>query len=218
VSRTIGKVTAFIIRGSQTRGELLLIEHPNAGIQVPAGTVEAGETVSEAVLREAAEETGLAPLSISRYLGCVKERLPEGHRVIAEPTRVYCRPDATSFDWAYLRSGIPVTVSRRIAGFSQVTYEEHDRVPDPQYVTMSITGWVPDGVLACSKVRHFFLLEYQGDTKQHWTVSTDNHRFRLFWAPLNALPAIIPPQDQWLAFLPPRLAEAGHGLVSEPGP
>jgi hypothetical protein len=32
-------------------------------------------------------------------------------------------------------------------------------------------------------------------------VHTDNHEFTLFWAPVAALPPLIPPQDTWLAFL-----------------
>jgi hypothetical protein len=114
---------------------------------------------------------------------------------------VYARPDVTSFDWAHLRKGITVTVSRQVDGFSQVTYTEFDRVPDPQYVTMRITGWVPECTLADTKRRYFFHLTFDGRTETSWTVRTDNHVFTLFWAPLNALPKIIPPQNEWLVYL-----------------
>lgn len=40
-----------------------------SGLQVPAGTVEAGELPEAAVLREAVEETGLPGLRVERYLG-----------------------------------------------------------------------------------------------------------------------------------------------------
>ena len=36
---TTEKVTAFVIRTANHRAELLLFEHPYAGIQIPAGTV-----------------------------------------------------------------------------------------------------------------------------------------------------------------------------------
>lgn len=121
--------------------------------------------------------------------------------MISALTKVYARPDATSFDWATLRRGIQVAVNRRERGFAQVTYEEPDRVPEPRFTSMSITGWVPDGVLADTVMRHFFQLEYQGPSKARWTTFADNHRFVLFWAPLSNLPEIIPPQDEWLAFL-----------------
>jgi 8-oxo-dGTP pyrophosphatase MutT (NUDIX family) len=201
VSRIVEKVTAFITRESKNGHELLLFEHPNAGIQIPAGTVEDDETPVEAVIRECIEETGLASLSIRRYLGCTEDKLPEDRRIIFEPTKVYARPDATSFDWAYLRKGIPVTLSRRVDGFSQVTYKEFDQVPDSQYVTMRITGWVPDDVLSDTKRRHFFHLEFHGHSEASWTIHTDNHRFTLFWASLTALPEIVHPQDEWLEFL-----------------
>jgi 8-oxo-dGTP pyrophosphatase MutT (NUDIX family) len=198
--KVIEKVTAFVTRPAVEGLELLLLEHPYAGIQIPAGTVE-DETPEEAVLREVAEETGIDSATIRRYLGCDGGPLPEGQRIIAAPTKVYARPDATSFDWAHLRQGIQVAVNRRESGFSQVTYEEPDRVPDPQYVTMSITGWVPDGVLADTRMRYFYQLEYCGPSKDRWMAFADNHAFTLFWVPLSDLPDIIPPQDEWLAFL-----------------
>ncbi len=51
---------------------LLVFRHtafPEAGIQVPGGTVETGEPLEVAVLREAHEETGLHDLRIMEYLG-----------------------------------------------------------------------------------------------------------------------------------------------------
>ena len=66
---------------------------------------------------------------------------------------------------------------------------------------MSITGWVPDEVLAETQRRHFFHLAVQQDTPEEWMVFTDNHYFTLFWASLRALPEIIQPQNEWLEFL-----------------
>lgn len=201
MNRIIEKVTAFVTRRTEQGTDLLLFEHPYAGIHIPAGTVEAGETPRQAVLREAAEETGLARLSVHCYGGSVEDQLPDGQRIVLAPTKVFARPDLESFDWAYLRPGIEVAVDRQAAGFAQVTYEEPDRVPDPQYVTMRITGWVPDGVLTDTRRRHFFHLEFTGTSPARWTVRSDNHLFTLFWAPLADLPPIIPPQDAWLAVL-----------------
>lgn len=62
------KVVAYITRGDR----LLVFSQPNgveAGIQIPAGTMESGETPEEAVLREAYEETGLSNLEIVSFLG-----------------------------------------------------------------------------------------------------------------------------------------------------
>lgn len=65
------KVLAYITWERQ----LLVFEHvddPSAGIQVPAGTVEEGEMLEAAVLREAFEETGLNLLTLGGYLGYQK--------------------------------------------------------------------------------------------------------------------------------------------------
>jgi 8-oxo-dGTP pyrophosphatase MutT (NUDIX family) len=201
-SGIIEKVTAFVTRERDGERQLLLFEHPNAGVQIPAGTVEAGESPEQAVLREAAEETGLTGFSTLRYLGCAEKALLEGQRIIAGSTKVHTRPETIGVNWAFLRRGIAVTLTgRRVGGFVQVTYEEFDRVPDPQYITLCITGWVPDEVLADTQRRHFFLLAFDGQTDERWTVFTDNHTFTLFWAPLTGLPEIVHPQDEWIEFL-----------------
>ena len=64
----VNKVLAYITRGD----ELLVFRHryfPEAGLQVPAGTVEEGESPHDAVLREAYEESGLQQVRIVRSLG-----------------------------------------------------------------------------------------------------------------------------------------------------
>jgi 8-oxo-dGTP diphosphatase len=59
----ITKVVAYITRDNPTgERELLVFEHrdfPEAGVQVPAGTVKDGEKPEDAVMREVAEEIGL---------------------------------------------------------------------------------------------------------------------------------------------------------------
>jgi 8-oxo-dGTP diphosphatase len=50
-------------------------DFPDAGMQVPGGSVEAGEALEAAALREAREETGLAALVVQSYLGSVEYEL-----------------------------------------------------------------------------------------------------------------------------------------------
>ena len=62
------KVVAYITKGTH----LLVFRHvlhPDAGIQVPAGTLKVDEAPDDGVLREAQEETGLNSLEIRRFLG-----------------------------------------------------------------------------------------------------------------------------------------------------
>ncbi len=62
------KAFAYITQNNK----LLVFEHPDspeAGIQVPAGSIEIGESPQDGALREAQEETGLSQLKIMRFLG-----------------------------------------------------------------------------------------------------------------------------------------------------
>jgi len=68
MNQIVHKVAAYITCNQQL---LVFIEpdFPEAGVQVPSGTVDEGEPLDEAVLREASEETGLSGLKIESYLG-----------------------------------------------------------------------------------------------------------------------------------------------------
>lgn len=78
----IGKVVCYVTRGE----DLLVFRHryqPEAGVQVPAGTIEPGEDPEVAALREAEEETGLSGFCVLRKLGEYTHRYagrPEDHR------------------------------------------------------------------------------------------------------------------------------------------
>ena len=192
------KVTAFVTRAGSAGAALLLFRHPNAGIQLPAGTVEEGETPEAAVLREVFEETGLRHgVRIVRGLGQIEETLP-GHVFVTRRTKVYARPDPASFDWAEFRRGIAVIPERDSGAFRQVTYEEWDRFPAGEYITYRITGWAPADALSPSQRRHYFHLTAEAGGPPAWTQAADNHVFEPFWARLNALPPLVEPQQGWL--------------------
>jgi len=201
MDRIIEKVTAFITRQTDAGHQLLLFEHPYAGIQIPAGTVEINENPEQAVRRETFEETGLMVSSPLEYLGYQETCLPDELAIILPPATVYARPDVTSFNWICIRSGVQVQVVQKAEGFSQITYIEYDQVPEPSFVSMQITGWVQDQFLAKIRKRHFYRLVFEGQTDHQWEVFSDHHHFKLFWASLDQLPAIIPPQNEWLKFL-----------------
>jgi 8-oxo-dGTP pyrophosphatase MutT (NUDIX family) len=198
---SLEKVTAFILRQTRRGRELLLFRHPTSGIQFPAGTVDPGETPEVAAAREAAEETGLSGLRLVGLVGVREENPSEGDHYVARTTTVTSRPDPSSFDWARLPRGLMVRLLRRADGYAQVTFEETDRWPDPQYVMYQITGWVPEDTICRTARRHFFLFACESDQPDEWTVAIDHHIFTPFWTALTAPPQVIEPQRPWLDML-----------------
>jgi 8-oxo-dGTP diphosphatase len=70
-----------------THGDRLLVfrhtQFPEAGIQVPAGTVEPGESPQGAVLREVGEESGLEDVEVCAFLGeCEFDLSPYGRDMV----------------------------------------------------------------------------------------------------------------------------------------
>jgi 8-oxo-dGTP pyrophosphatase MutT (NUDIX family) len=68
--KVVDKAFAYVTH----RARVLVFEHalfPEAGVQVPAGTVMIGEPPAVAVLREVREETGLSNFVETAYLGAV---------------------------------------------------------------------------------------------------------------------------------------------------
>ena len=202
---TLDKVTAFVTRRGPSSLELLLFRHPNAGIQIPGGTVEEGEAPEKAALREVREETGLHPVQMRRYIGVQETQLPAPRYIVCHQTLVYARPQVDSFDWATFRRGIEVRRLRQQNDFIQVTYREGNRFPDPDYITYQITGWVPQEALCQTIRRHFYHLTTNAQTTETWTQRADCHVFRPFWAPLAELPAIVAPQNGWLPYVQDQL-------------
>jgi 8-oxo-dGTP pyrophosphatase MutT (NUDIX family) len=202
---TIHKVTAFITRmGRQGQPQLLLFQHPQAGIQIPAGTVEAGEDWQTAVLREAREETGLTQLTIQRYLGQIANELAPGEAILNRDSQILSQPDQQSIPFApRFTRGHTFTVgvgSATSSGrFRQISYTEYNQLPNPTAITLQIIGWLPESSLSQRKTRHYVHLLCHEDTPDRWSLPGDNnHIFSPFWADLQPTPLIIPPQNRWL--------------------
>jgi ADP-ribose pyrophosphatase YjhB (NUDIX family) len=73
-------VAAYVIRHAHTGPQLLVFDHigaPAAGTQVPAGGVQPGESLHDAVLREVVEETGLMGVTVVAELGTEDKPHPQ---------------------------------------------------------------------------------------------------------------------------------------------
>jgi 8-oxo-dGTP pyrophosphatase MutT (NUDIX family) len=67
------KAVPVVLRRKGASVEVLVFAHPEAGTQIVKGTVEPGESVSQAACRELAEESGIQGAECARDLGTWEE-------------------------------------------------------------------------------------------------------------------------------------------------
>jgi ADP-ribose pyrophosphatase YjhB (NUDIX family) len=195
------KVTAFVTRGLPEPRDLLVFEHPTAGLQLPAGTVEAGETPRDAVLREVKEKTGLQQIAIISALGVRRLELADDEAYMASAALLQTMPDESStlVSASILKRGMRVRVLEREQLFVRVTHEEGVMRDDGYVVTKRHTGWVPQHAITRHVERHFYHLIAGDETADEWYVRGEpDLMFVLLWRPLRAEIALVSPQAGWL--------------------
>lgn len=91
------KVCPVLLRQSDAGMQILAFRHPLAGCQLVKGTLEAGETPAEGVLRELAEESGIDHAVVVQKMG--ELRLPDvaqhWHIFLCQPSQPL--PDTWTF-------------------------------------------------------------------------------------------------------------------------
>ncbi len=207
MNRRLHKATAFITRGEGVNSQLLFFNHPIAGVQLPAGTVDVDELPETAVMREAWEETGLQNLSIAGKLGEIAHELPPNRRWIVRTTKLFDAPafDANGLEFGLLR-GAQVVHLKDAGDFAHVAYEEFDFNCQPPRLLTRQAGYVRRSSLTRRSCRHLYHLPTHSPTDDEWTIRADGHLFRCFWHPLFPKPTIlIPPQQPWLEAAYPAL-------------
>ena len=80
----------------------------------------------------------------------------------------------------------------------------------PGLISCQITGWAPRSALTWQQRPSFYKFEYEESTPERWTTDFDGPAFELFWAQLDNLPAIVPSQAVWLAFLSASVSGKAH--------
>jgi len=193
----------------------LVFRHPSAGIQLPAGTVEAGEEIDAAVLREVREETGLTEVVLVAQFASVSEaRGPDGRMITTSGVRLRVEPSEESA-WVELRVGRGHVVSalgrglwvRQMrddagymveGGFARIGYDLYDiRGPHDWVLQETIAGWVPLTAITADVQRHLFHLEAPGPTPDRWVHHGDVPGCELYWTPLAQDPGLVKGQDLW---------------------
>jgi 8-oxo-dGTP pyrophosphatase MutT (NUDIX family) len=78
VTQRVDKATCLITRRNDGVDEIVVFDHPLAGVQLPAGTGDSGEDPLAAALREGWEEAGIPRLSARAKLNELVEASPGG--------------------------------------------------------------------------------------------------------------------------------------------
>ena len=198
--KTIHKATGFVTRRRGARSDILVFRHPHAGVQLPAGTVESGESVETAAIREIREETGLRDLGVMSHLGSMCVDLEDESRALLEPVTLQVGPraDAGSLGISLGRAHW-VRVACRIDDFAEVVCEEVDINASPPRLRTRFSGWLPFGLLADRLERHFYHCEYTLPTAETWLQEADlGLTFACYWTPLVPKPELAEGQQEWM--------------------
>jgi len=209
----IAKVTAFVTRRRDDISELLVFQHPTAGIQLPAGTIDDGETPLQAVVREVFEETGLTSLGSVTSLGLMSAMGGPSDRMVIDDTPFYAEPRVDS-DSIPITIGMGIEVPTLRRGYwCELVKDDGDwccvayhygTIVDGLETSIRKLGWVPSQFLAADVTREMFHVPVKSDTPDHWTHSCEGdglHGYEVFWTPLDSPAELVESNRRWLEFV-----------------
>lgn len=186
---SLEKVTCFCVRYIDGVEQLLLIKHPTAGFQVPAGSVEHGELPVDAASREVFEETGLGSdvIMSSRLIHIEQKRLSDADTFLLR------YPSQAEPGDRYFRRGLPVEVVN-----DQIIYREWDFNTDPPRVTGTSTCAWSLGDCATSLNRYYYVFEVNPGGDRSWGVNADRHNWEVSWYSIPLKVDLISRQSHWM--------------------
>lgn len=210
----IEKVAAFIIRAGSSGPELLVFRQPGGGLQLPGGSIEMGETVVAAAVRETAEETGLTGLRVERIIGSPVGPPPENLYALLEPVAMQI---SGSEDQFVAGRGWLVSIESEEGENVRVVYRERDWDASPVKTIWQAVGVARRTALTDRVVRHLVLLRCDQPQPDEWdwqSIGDAGGVYRCLWLPLVAsetgegldwrLPEgahLLGEQDAWLAYM-----------------
>lgn len=194
----------FIVREQAVGPELLVFHHDYSGLQIPAGTVEAGERPEHAIVREVREEAGLEDL-VFEHLGTRTVTYPDDYVVIGSVCDLLAEPCVGAPVIRQMRRG----GVRRLAeqnGYTQICVEQLNYDFDsPRRVGSGAEyGWVPSGILWTSETRSFYLARPERVLPDSWIVQAeqsadfDGYEFRFRWLPLTRTMPLLGLHRDWV--------------------
>ncbi len=105
--KVLYKVVAYITREKDGLRQLLVFKHrdyPDAGVQVPAGTIEDGESVEAALVREIEEKSGLTGLELIRKVGTFYYTHPDTGNLHVRNVFLLKAPADTPDAWEWIET------------------------------------------------------------------------------------------------------------------
>lgn len=188
-SEPIRKVTVFAMAGSK----VLVFDHPSAGTQFPAGTVDPDETSEAAAIRELSEETGLLVSSVF----CVGELETRREDGIA-----YTLCGIQSDEGITWPRGYRVLPQSMEDGQIHYTRQDVDYNQTPPKLLGESQGVTSSADLSYQVSRSFWVAEVEFKSAWDW-VGDDENTWRCYFAE----PADVTPfgeQRTWLDVLTQR--------------
>ena len=192
------KVAILVTRRGPDGLELLVFEHVDvpAGVQVPAGTVEPGEDVRVAAIRELMEETGIVVDDID--LLWVEEEIGIFGALVSEKVALRAAPHADAEVVLDRIWALGVRVLERTGAWARVARDEYDLTVEPWRLLSSLEGWLPAAALVPSQTRHVFHAHAPADVADSWDVwAEDAYTFRMRWVPPHDS-GLVSPHQAWV--------------------
>jgi ADP-ribose pyrophosphatase YjhB (NUDIX family) len=190
------KVAIFVVRNASTAAEVAVFWHPGGGLQVPAGTVEPGESFEQAAIREAIEETGLVDVTLVGDLGSQESIMGDGRALLLEEVNLRLSPGGPQTRWRLSRAAVEVIELR--GEWAMVRMQERD-LDNPDLLVAQLTGWVPVKILTRRQERRFYLASSTDTKIDSWQHQGEpEHSFTVSWQPVRPRPKLVEGQDAWL--------------------